>query len=151
MSLPKILIFTFLLIAGQYSYAACNSTHCTGKVSFIFINQDAIRVKMNQDMSQLNCELSGDQYLTLKSSHPFLGEIYKTLLAAHLSQNPEFTVRVTEFSQGCDITYITSRMSRDWIEPNTGGGGTLPPGPPEEPPICGKTTKPLPQCDLNRL
>ncbi|HFD11418.1 MAG TPA: hypothetical protein ENJ32_02950 [Crenotrichaceae bacterium] len=99
-------------------------------------------------MSQLNCELSDDQYVTLNSTHPFLEETYKTLLAAHLSQNPEFTVRITEFSQGCDITYVTSRLSPDWVEPNTGGGGTLPPGPAEEPPICGKTGKPLPQCEL---
>lgn len=110
MPLIKTILAITLFLTAQYSFAACDTVRCTGKVSFIFVNENDIRVLMDQDMSTLNCTLSAGYYATLQTTHPLIEEMFKTLLAGHVSQNPEMSIRIAEGSERCDIMYVTSRL-----------------------------------------
>jgi len=102
-----VYVITLMLIAHT-AYAACSVNRCTGKISFIYINESSIRVRMDQDMTALNCTLSEGKYATLRAGHPFREEIYKTLLAGHVAENPNMSIRISESTNGCRIQYITS-------------------------------------------
>lgn len=149
----RIMMFSLLLFMTQNVFAACDRIRCTGKVAFIYINTESIRLQMDQDMSPLNCDLSGGRYATLSASHPFREEIYKTLLAGHVAENPNITIRISKESEGCQISYITSSLGQrnsPRPPPSTGGGTTLPPGSePGLPPICLKNPL-LPMCQPER-
>lgn len=145
MSSLKVLFYITLLVISNVSYATCGNISCTGKVSFMYIDSEKIRLAMDQDMRQLDCNLSSGKYIVLEPEHPFADHIYKALLAAHVSRNPQVTVRISDLSNECQVAYITTRTSDDWAPPTTGNPQPKPhPNPINEPDICLKNPK---KCD----
>jgi hypothetical protein len=66
--------------------AACTATYCHGRVKRITVNESAVLVLMDQDMSVANCTRVSDAYFSLQNDHP----------------------RIHEGTEGCHIQYVYS-------------------------------------------
>ena len=108
MSNSRARMFLVAFLISSFTHAGCSSKACVGHVDKIYLNEEGIYVKLGDDMSNLDCTLYGGTYMTLRNSHPNRDVIYSTLLAAHVSKNDGISVRVSEGSSDCKISYITS-------------------------------------------
>ena len=108
--MKRFLTAVALLACSSIAFAGCTTKACTGKVSKLYVNASKIYVKMNQDMTKLNCSLVSGAYATLKADHPHKEEIYSLLLAGHTSKNSNIGIRISEGSSECSISYATSTL-----------------------------------------
>lgn len=96
-------------MAANTALADCNSNSCQSVlITSLYTRADGgAYITVGGNMAALNCTLYGGTYLTLPTASARFKEIYATLLAHQLSNQP-VTVRIDETSNGCTVAYITS-------------------------------------------
>lgn len=103
------LVFGFLLFSGlQNTYAACTTTACTGRITMLYVDTAVVHIKMDQNMSALDCNLLGGAYIGLEPNHPSYDQIYSLLLASHMANKDNVKIRISEYGTDCKVSYVTS-------------------------------------------
>lgn len=108
----KKLGFALVLTAlfATPAQAACTAINCsnvTVEFLFIFADDPDIRIKLDADLTPLNCSPSGGQYLMLHGDSLNKKEIFSALLTASASGEPLRSIRIIENSNDCEVWYIT--------------------------------------------
>jgi hypothetical protein len=105
----KILIFFVLIFPGLVSAGSCAQIQCEGKITNLYTNgfEGNVYIKMDGDMSKLNCTHSG--YIKLKQDNLLYSEIYSTLLAATVAQS-NIRLRIKEGSPDCELYYTMLKV-----------------------------------------
>jgi len=105
--MKKTLLIAMVLFFSSVSWAGCDTKRCIGKVKRLYVSS-AIYVEMDGDMSTLNCNLVSNVYASLRADHPLRAEVYSALLAGHTSGSDGISVRISEGTNDCKISYVSS-------------------------------------------
>ena len=86
--------------------AACNDIFCDGLITEIYLrNADSVHVRIDQDISPLNCAPLGERYITLSGTNKNADRIYSGLLTAK-STKTRVRLRIVENPANCIIDYV---------------------------------------------
>jgi hypothetical protein len=101
----QFLVWLLVLFPGAVMAGACNPSYCEGKITNLYTNGGTgkVFIKMDGDMTDLNCTLSGG-YITLKQGNLMFSEIYSSLLAASIAK-ANIRLRINEGSPDCELNY----------------------------------------------
>jgi hypothetical protein len=109
MIMNRYLLVAVLSILSSTATADCGAKSCTSKIAELYFrNVDRVFIKVSDDISALNCEPYGGEYITLEASHINFQPIYSALLASK-SMKGEVVLRVAQGSKDCVIDYVIAR------------------------------------------
>lgn len=108
--MQKLVLLTLLIslsgVEEVSAAASCLATGCTGKiVELLVTTDDSTLVKLEGDMSKLNCSLVSKVFMTLPGESKKFDAVYSALLTAY-AVGKEISVRIEEESDNCRILYI---------------------------------------------
>lgn len=104
--LKRMLIFCGLLASSTNVFAACSNIACTGKVTELYLRDiDDVFVRVDQDLTALDCSPHGDKYITVLGTHKNADKIYAALLAAK-AQNTTVKLRIRQGTSNCAVDYV---------------------------------------------
>jgi hypothetical protein len=93
----------------QNVLASCTSTSCTGTVTQVQpLSTGDVRFYIDSSMSALNCGSASIGYATLHTTHPNRNEIFSLLMADHIANRNNVTIRIVESTSDCEIGYVRS-------------------------------------------
>jgi len=110
---PVALLLAFLATTPTPTYAeptpspVCYPSGCIGVFGSLYVNAvgDAlITTPSGLDASGVLCTRPGNQYFTLRRTHPGFKEIYAMLLSATTTQK-SLLVRIVENTSECEVMY----------------------------------------------
>ena len=106
-----LLAVSLLLFSSTVLAATCETNYCVGKVKTIYPSgpHGVVYLKSEGDMSQLNCNLKDNKYITLKPTNGMFKEIYSMLLAVQMAQK-NVTMRIVENSPDCELIYTRTNF-----------------------------------------
>ena len=96
-------------LSGTPPIDGCHAANlaCAGEIDRIYLDPNGeIRIPppVGYSESQIDCNLAGGQYFTIKRSHPHFNEMYSMLLTAHTAGKLMY-LRYLKDSPDCEIWY----------------------------------------------
>ena len=101
-----------LLTQQAYASGSCIANACTAKLTQLFIHENtSVYLKVDADMSVLDCVTPSGGGIVLKQSNPLHDELYSALLSAYMNQSTikvRAAVRADNSNQNqvCELRYI---------------------------------------------
>lgn len=104
----KVILLISMFFISFSSFSACTGRSCASEyVDRLYVTANGnIYVGSSGDEKLLNCTAVSNVYMTLNPNAGNAEEIYSALLAAQ-SANKRVTIRISEGSSDCSISYIT--------------------------------------------
>ena len=111
MKITLLAVSLLLLFSSTVMAANCSTYYCVGKVKTIYPHGGfkVVYLESEGDMSQLNCNLKDNKFITLKPTNGMFKEIYSMLLAAQMAQK-NVTMRIIENSPDCELIYTRTNF-----------------------------------------
>jgi hypothetical protein len=110
MKMLQRLMFLGVLItpfASQMASATCTTAACTDTIGTFYVTSGALYIKPTAGLTGLtNCTPLSGGYLTIPLTDPNYSSYYALLLAADFA-GQSVTMRTTDSSSPCTITYVT--------------------------------------------